>query len=1046
MFRPTATLKLVTLAVLVAAVAASAAPGARSTAAPGFLTGPSSETPLAIVTGYLKQHLADYGLQPSDVDDVVATKGVTGSDSGATYVYLQQRHRGIDVQLAVANGAVMSDGRLLTLDSRFVSGLEAKAKTAQPAVSREVATGAAAQALGLTGTAAFRVVRKIDGAAQAAEMSTGGVALGTIPIKLVYEPTGGTVRLAWEVAIQQLDARHWWNARVDAVTGALLSKSDYVDEDTLASTGVADGSSYGVNAFPNESPDSGPRTVVRNPAFHKASKFGWHDTNGVAGPEFTVPEGNNVHAYIDADDDDRPDPGEPDGGTGLDFKFPLDLSQDPSTYQPASVTNLFYWDNVIHDLYYHYGFDEQSGNFQENNYGRGGAQNDSVQAEAQDGGGENNANFATPPDGQRPRMQLYLWTMTDPKRDPALDSSVIIHEYTHGLSNRLVGGGTTGCLGNGESPGEGWSDWYALALTSLPTDTASTPRGIGTYVLGQTREQQGIRLTQYTTDTNVNPATYDSIKIDSEAHDVGYVWASMLWEVYWGLVDAHGYNPDLYGDWTTGGNNLAIQLVTDGLRLTPCVPGFVNARDGIIAADQALNGGADNCILWRAFAKRGLGVSAIQNSTDHTFDGTEAFDVPSACSTPPVTDRVSLDTAGNQSNADSDSASISGDGRLVAFASRASDLVVGDTNQTPDVFVRDRETGAIERVSVDSQGAQAASGGVSPAISADGRFVAFSSDSPDLVPGDTNGVSDVFVHDRTTGTTERISIAGSGKEGNRSSRLPAISADGRFVGFESGASNLVSGDNNHVVDVFVRDRVAGTTERVSIDSTGQEGNGRSDSSAISADGRIVAFESEASNLVAGDADGTQDIFVRDRQTGTTEAVSGDSSGTPAGGLLTPAVSGDGRFVAFTSSFSGFVPNDTNGALDVFVRDRAAGTIERASVSSGGEQAGTAGARLPGISADGRRVSFRSGAANLVAGDTNAVEDVFVHDRFTGTTERASVDSSGAQANGRSLQDDVRGPAMSTDGRFTAFSSSATNLAANDTNGTVDIFVRDRGDP
>src|SRR5262249_54148757 len=156
---------------------------------------------------------------------------------------------------------------------------------------------------------------------------------------------------------------------------------------------------------------------------------------------------------------------------------------------------------------------------------------------------------------------------------------------------------------------------------------------------------------------------------------------------------------------------------------------------------------------------------------------------------------------------------------------------------------------------------------------------------------------------------------------------------------------------------FVRDREAGTTERVSVDGAGQEGNGRSDSAAISGDGRIVAFQSEASNLVAGDTDGVQDIFVRDRQAGTTEAVSDDASGSPAGGILAPAVSAEGRFVAFTSSFSGFVPNDTNGALDVFVRDRATGAIERASVSSSSEEAGTAGARLPGISADGRRVAF-----------------------------------------------------------------------------------------
>jgi extracellular elastinolytic metalloproteinase len=1025
---------------------AGAAPRGPASAMPGFLTGPSPESPAAIATGYLRGHVGDYGLEAGDVGGVVAAKVVTADDSGATYVYLQQRHEGIEVYTAIANGAVTSDGRLIVLDSRFVGGLAAKVNTTEPALGPEAAAGAAAESLGLTGTAAFHVVHEVGGAARAAELSTGGVSLSTIPVRLVYQPTGGAVRLAWDVAIQQLDQRHWWNARVDAVTGELLSKSDYVDEDAFGRAGVADGSSYAVYAQPDESPDSGPRTVQRNPAYHRASAFGWHDTDGVTGPEFTIPEGNDVHAYVDADNDNHPDPGEPDVGTGLDFRFPIDLTQDPGTYQPAAVTNLFYWINGLHDLYYHYGFDEKSGNFQENDYGRGGIQNDSVQAEAQDGGGSNNSNFATPPDGQRPRMQLYLWSITSPRRDPDLDSGVIVHEYTHGLSNRLVGGGFGGCLDNGEQPGEGWSDWYALALTPLPTDTGPTPRGLATYLVGQTREEQGIRLTQYTTDMSVDPATYDLIKSQPEAHDVGYVWASILWEVYWGLVGAHGFNPDLFGDWTTGGNNLAIQLVTDGLRLTPCRPGFVDARDAIIAADQALTGGANSCILWRAFAKRGLGQSAMERNANSPLDGIEAFDVPSACGEPPATERVSVSSGGDQANADSDSASISGDGRFVAFASRASDLVVGDTNQAWDVFVHDRETGSTERVSVDGQGAQAADGGAEAAISSDGRFVAFSSRSPDLVPGDANGVSDVFVHDRTTGATERISVSTAGREGNRASRLPAISADGRFVAFHSAASNLVPGDTNRVVDVFVRDRETGTTERVSVDGGGQQGNGLSDACAISADGRIVAFESAASNLVAGDADGTQDIFVRDRQAGTTESVSFDSTGSPAGGLQAPAMSGDGRYVAFTSSFPGFVSNDTNGAPDVFVRDRSTGGIERASVSSSGEQAGAPGAGLPGISADGRRVSFLSGASNLVSGDTNGVDDVFVHDRFTRQTERASVDGSGAQANRRSLRNSLRGAAASADGRYTAFTSSATRLVVGDTNGNVDVFVRDRGDP
>jgi extracellular elastinolytic metalloproteinase len=629
---------LYALAVIAVAVGAMAAAGGASAGGaaadePGFLTGPASGQPLDIVLGYLGQHAGDYGLDQGDLSDVVATKVAKSSDSGATNVYLQQRYRGIEVYIAIANGAVMPDGRLLNLNSRFVGHVASKVNRTDPLLSREDAAAAAAQALGLSGTAGFHVVRERGGPAQEADLSTGGISLSTIPVKLVFQPSGDQLRLAWNLEIQEISGLHWWNVRIDAVTGELLSKSDYVDEESFspaAAAGVHDGSSYKVYARPLENPNEGARTVVKNPADSTASPFGWHDTDGATGPEFTIPQGNNVHAYIDADNNNQPDPGEPDAGRRLDFKYKIDLGQDPTTYKPGAVTNLFYWNNVIHDVYYRYGFDEASGNFQQNNYGHGGAGNDFVQAEAQDGGGSNNANFATPPDGARPRMQMYLWNFTSPRRDGDLDSSIVIHEYTHGLSNRLTGN-SVNCLNNAEQPGEGWSDWYAISLTPRATDTGPTPRGMATYVIGQTREQQGIRATQYTTDMTINPTTYDYIKTHGEVHSVGYVWASITWEVYWGLVDAHGFNPDIYGKWDTGGNNLAVQLVTDGLKLQPCSPGFVDARDAIFAADQALTGGANNCILWRAFAKRGLGKKASQGSSFSTSDGHEDFTVPKAC-------------------------------------------------------------------------------------------------------------------------------------------------------------------------------------------------------------------------------------------------------------------------------------------------------------------------------------------------------------------------------------------------------------------------------
>jgi len=623
---------LVVVVVVGAALAANGAAAPGSSAAAGdthFLTGPTAGEPLDIALGYFKSHLSEYGLEASDVGDIVATKIAKMTDSGATVFYLQQRHSGIEVYLAIANGAVTKDGSLINLNSRFVGGLAGKVNRTAPVIRRQQAAAEAAQALGLSGPSAFRVVRERGGPAQAADLSTGGISKSAIPVKLMYQPTANGVRLAWNLEIQEVSGAHWWNVRVDAVTGDLLSKADYADNEAEPGK-VEDGSSFRVFARPRENPNEGTRTLIENKADSAGSPFGWFDTDGSSGPEFTIPEGNNVHAYIDADNNNQPDPGEPDGGPGLDFRFPLDLTQEPATYKPAAATNLFYWNNIIHDVYYRYGFDEASGNFQENNYGNGGTGSDSVNAEAQDGGGINNANFQTPPDGQNPRMQMYLWSLQTPRRDGDLDSSVIIHEFTHGLSNRLTGDNVN-CLNNAEQAGEGWSDWYAISLTPRYHDTGEKPRGMGTYVFNQTRSQKGIRATQYTTDMTINPTTYDYIKTHGEVHSVGYAWASITWEVYWNLVDAYGFNPHIYQDWKTGGNNLAIQLVTDGLKLQPCSPGFVDSRDAILAADDALTGGDNQCLIWKGFAKRGLGVNADQGSSFSTTDGTQDFDVPNEC-------------------------------------------------------------------------------------------------------------------------------------------------------------------------------------------------------------------------------------------------------------------------------------------------------------------------------------------------------------------------------------------------------------------------------
>jgi len=405
-----------------------------------------------------------------------------------------------------------------------------------------------------------------------------------------------------------------------------------------------------------------------------------------------------------------------------------------------------------------------------------------------------------------------------------------------------------------------------------------------------------------------------------------------------------------------------------------------------------------------------------------------------------ATTRVSVASDGTQANNDSESApsAISADGHYVAFGSSASNLVAGDTNGKWDVFVRDRDTGATTRVSVATDDTQADTDSYVAGISADGRYVAFVSLASNLVAGDTNGQRDLFVQDRVTGATTRVSVATDGTQANKNDGLQsAISADGRYVAFHSSASNLVAGDTNGTNDVFVHDRVTGATTRASVATDGTQANGHNFGVSISADGGYVAFDSLASNLVAGDTNGKWDVFVHDRDTGATTRVSVATDGTQANNESLGAISADGRFVAFGSLASNLVAGDTNGQRDVFMHDRDAGATTRVSVATDGTQ-GNGDSLQPMISADGRYVTFESVASNLVAGDTNGQRDVFVHDRVTRAITRVSVASSGTQGNG-----DSSVPAISADGRYVAFDSDASNLVAGDTNAKTDVFVRDR---
>ncbi|HXV95454.1 MAG TPA: M36 family metallopeptidase, partial [Gaiellaceae bacterium] len=632
------------------------------------------------------------------------------------------------------------------------------------------------------------------------------ISVEPIPARLGWQPTKAGLRLAWQLTIDDSSGDSLWNATVDAATGELLARDDWTDHDDLGDLAqrlartnlsaqaatvypvppdrVFDGSSYRVFRLPDESPNDAPRQLVENPADGLASPFGWHDTDGLPGAEFTITRGNNNHAYLDQDDDEAMDfEGSPDGGPGLDFDFPVDFSQHSQAYREAVTTNLFYGCNIIHDVLWRYGFDEASGNFQANNYGRGGTGGDVVRCEAADGSGTNNANFSTPSqDGSPPRMQMYLWpgnqlgrqnqlvvdglgefgatwarfgppatpaglpgrtlvyvglgcvaadypspapaswvavadggtsssecpylqrthaaeaagadalvvvdtddnppimggsfvaapptipaiavaetdgetvkaaiaagpTTGNVRKNPAhpgirdgdFDTGIIFHEYGHGVSNRLTGGLNVNCLSGNEQAGEGWSDYYAISLLLNPElDDPQGTRGLVPYVLFQeSRAGNGLRPRPYSRDMTIQPFTYDSIKSNgwlngtslALPHGLGHGWAAVLWDLTWDLVDKHGFNPNVYEAWNTGGNNRAIQYVTEGLKLQGCGPGLVVSRAAIVAAADEFSDGEDTCTVWASFARRGLGFSAVQGTTNRN-DNDEAFDTAPEC-------------------------------------------------------------------------------------------------------------------------------------------------------------------------------------------------------------------------------------------------------------------------------------------------------------------------------------------------------------------------------------------------------------------------------
>ncbi|MGB5962043.1 MAG: DUF4347 domain-containing protein [Coleofasciculaceae cyanobacterium] len=402
-----------------------------------------------------------------------------------------------------------------------------------------------------------------------------------------------------------------------------------------------------------------------------------------------------------------------------------------------------------------------------------------------------------------------------------------------------------------------------------------------------------------------------------------------------------------------------------------------------------------------------------------------------------TTTRVSVASDGTQANQTSidpgRTPSISADGRYVAFASGANNLVSDDTNGLADIFVHDTVTNATRRVSVGIGGTQANGGSTDSSISADGRYVAFASGASNLVSGDNNLRSDLFVYDTIANTTRLVSVPISPFQSQGTfCSAPSISADGRYVAYESTFSNLVSGDTNGLQDIFVYDTVANSTRRVSLSSNGTQSNSASFDASISANGRYIAYSSNANNLVSGDTNGETDIFLYDTVANTTRRVSVSSNDTQGDGRsLNPSISADGRYVAFSSSSRNLVDTRTFGS-EVFVHDTLTNTTRLVSIATDGTPGGGS---TPSISADGRYVAFESNAGNLVSGDTNLRPDIFVYDTVANTTTRISVDDNGIQGNADSGYSSI-----SADGSRVAFWSNASNLVSGDTNRDNDIFL------
>lgn len=621
----------------------------------------------------LQKNLAKAKLR--SVDEVLITDAYPNASSGTFMVYVQQLYKDIRVSNAVRT-LVFKDGDLVLQRGDFVTISKGEAAKKPAGLTATQALDRAIVYLRITKPATFSEtpIKSIRNKMEQT-FSGSGVSQNAIPATLMWLPAAdGSLTLCWEIGIHPVESNDSWLIRVGAESGKIINQVNltvycnwdnheigtvtpqlhheahaiYPEPVQSKALFALDSASYRVIPYPFESPShsGGTFMVVKSPwaaagTGNAATTLKWHNdgTN-----EYNYTRGNNVYAQEDTNQDNEF--GIPATSSTalprLTFTSVFDPATSPSTAtnQAAAITNLFYWNNIIHDVLYQYGFDEVSGNFQNDNSGRGGLGGDYVIADAQDGSGINNANFSTPPDGSRPRMQMFLFSPPSGStinRDGDLDNGIIVHEYAHGISNRLTGGASqVTCLLNAEQMGEGWSDYYGLMLTTnwqnLQKTDGGISRPIGTYALAQSTTGSGIRTYPYTTNMTTNPLTYGQVASAPEGsvHYIGSIWCTMIWDMTWEIIKEVGtISPSLYSADNTGGNAIAMRLVTEALKIQPCSPGFVDGRDAILTADTLLYGGRYSCAIWRAFARRGLGWSASQGSPFSYTDQVVAFDTPS---------------------------------------------------------------------------------------------------------------------------------------------------------------------------------------------------------------------------------------------------------------------------------------------------------------------------------------------------------------------------------------------------------------------------------